>query len=114
MCDVLLVSLYELVSLRLDLRSGPPVTSHVSPFIAEGEHAQRYWAPTCGPRDIKNITLGLQMFVAGAIFLCPDIRDLCLFGVQGKLLIEEMMSTVHRLARAHCLSADWTGASSAG
>jgi hypothetical protein len=34
------------------------VTSHASPFIAEGGHAQRDWAPTCGPRDIKNIVLG--------------------------------------------------------
>jgi hypothetical protein len=34
------------------------VTSHASPFIAEGGHAQRHWAPTCGPRDIKNIALG--------------------------------------------------------
>jgi hypothetical protein len=42
------------VSLRLRLC----VTSHASPFIAEGGHAQRYWAPTCGHRDIKNITLG--------------------------------------------------------
>jgi hypothetical protein len=33
------------------------VTSHASPFIAEGGHAQRDWAPTCGPRDIKNIVL---------------------------------------------------------
>jgi hypothetical protein len=35
-------------------------------------------------------------------------------GVQGKLLAEGMMSTVHRLARAYCLSTHWTGASSAG
>jgi hypothetical protein len=34
------------------------VTSHASPFIAEEEHAQRDWAPTCWPRDIKNIVLG--------------------------------------------------------
>jgi hypothetical protein len=34
------------------------VTSHASPFIAEGGHAQRDWALTCGPRDIKNIVLG--------------------------------------------------------
>ena len=34
------------------------VTSHASPFIAEGGYAQRDWAPTCGPRDIKNIVLG--------------------------------------------------------
>jgi hypothetical protein len=40
------------------LRLCPCVTSHASPFIAEGGHAQRDWAPTCGPRDIKNIVLG--------------------------------------------------------
>jgi hypothetical protein len=43
------------VSLSLDLF----VMSHASPFIAEGGHAQRYWAPTCGSRDIKNIALGV-------------------------------------------------------
>jgi hypothetical protein len=54
------------------------------------------------------------MFPAGAISLCPDLRDLCIPGVQGKLLVEGMMSTVRRSARAHCLSADWTCAPSAG
>jgi hypothetical protein len=54
------------------------------------------------------------MFAAGAIFLCPDIRDLFILGVQGKLLVEGMMCTVRRTARAHCLSTDWTGVSSAG
>jgi hypothetical protein len=44
----------SLASLRLRVC----VTSHASPFIAEGGHAQRDWAPTCGPRDIKNIVLG--------------------------------------------------------
>jgi hypothetical protein len=34
------------------------VTLYASPFIAEGGHAQKEWAPTCGPRDIKNIELG--------------------------------------------------------
>ena len=28
------------------------------------------------------------MFAAGAIFLCPDIQDLRILGVQGKLLVE--------------------------
>jgi hypothetical protein len=54
------------------------------------------------------------MFAAGAIFLCPDAGDLCIFGVQGKLLVEGMMSTVHRSARAHRLLTDWSGVSSAG
>jgi hypothetical protein len=40
------------------------------------------------------------MFAVGAIFLCPDIRDLCILGVQGKLLVEGMMSTVRRSAQA--------------
>ena len=53
------------------------------------------------------------MFAAGAIFLCPDIRDLRILGVQGKLLVEGMMSTVRRMAPAHRLTTDWTGAPSA-
>jgi hypothetical protein len=48
----------ELASLRCGLRLRVCVMSHVSPFIAEGGHAQKDWAPTCGPRDIKNIVLG--------------------------------------------------------
>jgi hypothetical protein len=36
------------------------------------------------------------MFATGAIFLCPDDRDLRILGVQGKLLVEGMMSTVRR------------------
>jgi hypothetical protein len=54
------------------------------------------------------------MFAAGAIFLCPDIRDLCILGVHGKLLAEGMMRTVRRAARMHYLSIDWTGVPSAG
>jgi hypothetical protein len=61
------VSLYELVSLRLDLF----VTSHASPFIAEGGHAQRYWAPPCGPRDIKNIALGVTNVCCWSDLLVP-------------------------------------------
>jgi hypothetical protein len=53
------------------------------------------------------------MFAAGATFLCPDARDLRILGVQGKLLVEGMMSTVRRSARAHCLPTDWSGAPSA-
>jgi hypothetical protein len=54
------------------------------------------------------------MFAAGAIFSCPDARDPCILGVQGKLLVEGMMGTVRRLARAHYLPTDWSGAPSAG
>jgi hypothetical protein len=90
------------------------VTSHASPFIAEGGHAQRYWAPTCGPRDIKNIALGATNVAAGAIFLCPDARDLRILSVQGKLLVEGMMSVVRRSARAHFSPTDWSGAPSVG
>jgi hypothetical protein len=54
------------------------------------------------------------MFAARAIFLCPDIRDLHNLGVQGKLHVEGMTSTVRHTARAHCLTTDWTGAPSAG
>jgi hypothetical protein len=45
------------VYLKLGLRA-PFVTSYASPFIAEGGHAQKDWALTCGPSDIKNIVLG--------------------------------------------------------
>jgi hypothetical protein len=54
------------------------------------------------------------MFAVGAIFLCPDARDLRMLGVQGKLLVEGVMGTVRCLARAHCLLTDWSGAPSAG
>jgi hypothetical protein len=46
------------------------------------------------------------MSVAETIFLCPDVRDLRIFGVQGKLLVEGKMSTAHRSAQAHCLLVD--------
>jgi hypothetical protein len=46
--------------------------------------------------------------------LCPDIRDLRIFGAQGKLLVEGMMSTVRRMAQVHCFLTDWTGTPSAG
>jgi hypothetical protein len=42
------------------------------------------------------------MFVVGAISLCLDIRDLRSIGVQGKLLVQGMMSTVRPAAWAHC------------
>jgi hypothetical protein len=45
------------VKLPKDRTESLSVTSHASPFIAEGGYAQRDWAPTCGPRDIKNIVL---------------------------------------------------------
>jgi hypothetical protein len=54
------------------------------------------------------------MLAAGAIFLCPDIRDPHILGVQGKLIVEGITSTVRHTARAHCLSTDWSGAPSAG
>jgi hypothetical protein len=54
------------------------------------------------------------MFAAGAFFLCPNTRDLHVLGVQGKLLVEGMMSTVRRSVRAHCSSTDWSGTPSAG
>jgi hypothetical protein len=47
------------------------VTSHASPFIAEGGHAQRDWAPTCGPRYIKNIVLGSSDICCRDNLLCP-------------------------------------------
>jgi hypothetical protein len=54
------------------------------------------------------------MFAAGAIFSCPNARDLRILDVQGKLLVEGMMGTVRRSARAHCLPTDWSDALSAG
>jgi hypothetical protein len=53
------------------------------------------------------------MLAAGAIFLCPDARDLCILDVQGKLLVEWMMGTMRRSARAHCSPIDWSGVPSA-
>jgi hypothetical protein len=38
--------------------------------------------------------------------LYPDARDLCILGVQGKLLVEGKMSTARRSAWAHCLPVD--------
>jgi hypothetical protein len=52
------------------------------------------------------------MRAAGALFLGPDIRDLRILGVQGKLLVEGVTSPVHRMARARYLMIDWTGAPS--
>jgi hypothetical protein len=46
------------------------------------------------------------MSVVKTIFLCPDARDLCILGVQGKLLVEGKMSTARRSALAHCLLVD--------
>jgi hypothetical protein len=54
------------------------------------------------------------MSVAEAIFLCPGAGDLCVLGVQGKLLAEEKMSIARRSARAHCLTVDPAGAPPAG
>jgi hypothetical protein len=60
-----------------------------------------------------NIALGATNVAAGAIFLRSAIRDLHILNAQRKLLAEAMMSTVHRMARVHCLLTDWTGAPSA-
>jgi hypothetical protein len=54
------------------------------------------------------------MSVAEAIFLCLGARDLCILGVQGKLLVEEKMSIARRSAWAHCLPADPAGVPPAG
>jgi hypothetical protein len=54
------------------------------------------------------------MFAVRAIFFCPDARDLRILGVQGKLLIEGVMGTVRRSARAHCSPTDRSGAPSTG
>jgi hypothetical protein len=56
----------------------------------------------------------LLMSVAETIFLCPGARDLRILDVQGKLLVEEMMSTVCCLARSYCSPADPAGAPPAG
>jgi hypothetical protein len=54
------------------------------------------------------------MCATGGIFLCPDAQDLRILVVQGKLLVEGMMSTVRGLSQAHCSPTDWSGAPSAG
>jgi hypothetical protein len=102
--------LYELASLRLRVC----VTSHASPFIAEGGHAQRDWAPTCRPRYIKNIALGATNACCRDNLLFPDARDLHILGVQRKLLAEEKTSIALRLAQAYCLPADPVGVPPAG
>jgi hypothetical protein len=58
--------------------------------------------------------LSLLMSVAETIFLCPVARDLRILGVQGKLLVEGMMSTAFCLTRSYCSPADPAGASPAG
>jgi hypothetical protein len=50
------------------------------------------------------------MCAARALFSGPNIRDLRILSVQGKLLVEGVMSTVRRLARGHCLPIDWSSA----
>jgi hypothetical protein len=54
------------------------------------------------------------MCAAGALFLGPDIRDLRILGMQGKLLIEGVMSTVRRSVQTHYSPIDWSGAPPAG
>jgi hypothetical protein len=54
------------------------------------------------------------MSVAETIFLCPDTRDLRIFGVQGKLLVGERVNIARRSAQEHCLPADPAGALPAG
>jgi hypothetical protein len=54
------------------------------------------------------------MSVAETIFLCPGARDLRILGVQGKLLVEGMMSTTCCLAWSYCLPADPAGTPPAG
>jgi hypothetical protein len=41
------------------------------------------------------------MSVAETIFLCPDAQDLCILGIQGKLLVEGWMSIARRSAQAY-------------
>jgi hypothetical protein len=54
------------------------------------------------------------MCATGALFLGLDIQDLRILGVQGKLLVEGVISTVRRSARAHYSPKDWSGAPPAG
>jgi hypothetical protein len=90
------------------------VTSHASPFIAKGGHAQRHWAPTCAPRNIKNIVLGSSNVCCRDNLLFLDARDLRILGIQSKLLAEEKMSIACRSAQAYCLPVDPAGAPPAG
>jgi hypothetical protein len=55
-----------------------------------------------------------KCLLLGEIFLCPDARDLRILDVEEKLLVEGMMSIVHRSTRAHCSPTDWSSAPSAG
>jgi hypothetical protein len=51
------------------------VPSHASPFIAEGGHAQRYWAPTSGPRDKEYSAWSHKCLLLGqsSCALTPEI-----------------------------------------
>jgi hypothetical protein len=75
---------------------------------------KRDWAPTCEPRNIKNITLGATNACCRDNLLFPDTRDLRILGVQRKLLAEEKMCIARRSAQAYCLPADLAGAPPAG
>jgi hypothetical protein len=89
------------------------VTSHASPFIAEGGHAQRYWAPTCGPRDIENITLGtINICFRGNPLVSCRPRSIYLRHAGEASCRRD--NTVHCLARVHCSPADPVGAPCAG
>jgi hypothetical protein len=85
------------------------VTSHASPFIAEGGHAQRDWAPTCGARYIKNIAFGATNACCRDNLLFPDARDLRIPGAPRRLLAEEKMSIARRSAQAYYSPADPAG-----
>jgi hypothetical protein len=61
-----------------------------------------------------NIALGATTVRCWGNLLMLDIRDLHILGVQGKLLVEGMTSTVRHTAWAHCLTTDWTGVLFAG
>jgi hypothetical protein len=89
------------------------VTSHASPFIAKGGHAQRYWAPTCGPRDIENITLGtINICCRGNPLVSCRPRSVYLRRAGEASYRRD--NTVHCLARVHCSPADPAGAPPAG
>jgi hypothetical protein len=54
------------------------------------------------------------MSIVETIFLYPDVRDLRILGMQGKLLVEGKMSTARRSAQTHCLLVDLSDVPSAG
>jgi hypothetical protein len=90
------------------------VTSLVGLVIVSNLSSKGSGRFTCGPRDIKNIVLETSNIYCRDNPLAPDVQDLCILGVQGKLPSEEKMSIARRSAHAYCSPANPAGGLFAG